>query len=238
MRLFQKSIFSISPALSSLALSAVLALGCGSSSFSSSPGTGTQSLRVDASISASEKIQNAQTADQFSTDISVQVSKAGSPVTNAVVVIGSPSGPLTLVTGGPAGTYRGNLPSYQRSYTLEVTAGADNILGVQLDGPEFHVITAPTSTTNQRAGELLTAVWSPGGAAEATVETEKFPETATQDSGSFQIPGTFLTGEAGKLKEDRVRIRRTNRTNLAGGTAGSSLSVRIRNEVKFLIDGR
>lgn len=238
MSLFQMSNFLVPRAVSAFALVALTALGCGSSSYSSSPGTGTQSLRVDASISASEKVQNAQTADQFSTDISVQVSKAGSPVTGAVVVIGSPSGPLTLVAGGPAGNYRGNLPSYQRSYTLEVTAGADNIRGVQLDGPEFHIITAPTSTTTQRAGEPLTAVWSPGGAAEATVETEKFPETATPDSGTFQIPGSFLTGEVGKLKEDRVRIRRTNRTNLAGGTAGSSLSVRIRNEVQFLIDGR
>lgn len=223
--------------LSALLLGSALLAGCGSAG-NASPGTGTRTLRVDASISASESVSNAQTASQFRTEVSVHITRAGAPVTDAVVSIGADGAPLILTPGGNAGDYRGSLPGYPGHYTLDVDAGPDNVHGVSLDGPPFHIISAPMQGAAMRAGQPLLVRWNPVGASAATVEAAEQPETGTPDTGEYTVAGSFLVADVGKLRDARVRVRRTNTTPLDGGAAGSTLTVRVRNAVDFSVDGR
>ncbi|MFO0579940.1 MAG: hypothetical protein U1A78_38705 [Polyangia bacterium] len=224
-------------ALSAILFGTALLSACGSSDIVDA-GSGTGTLRIDAEISASESVSNALTESQFRTEVSVRITRMGVGVPGASVVIGAAGAPLTLSPANNNGDYRGSLPGYARRYSLDVDAGADNVHGVRLDGPVFHIISAPMQGTLQRAGQPLTVSWSPGGASAATVEAAEMPETATPDNGVFTVAGSFLVADVGKLKDARVRVRRTNTTVLAGGAAGSTLTVRIRNAVDFSIDGR
>ena len=202
------------------------------------PGVGSQTLRVDAVITSSNTVQSALTSTQFATEFSVTVSKGGVPVQGAQVIIGSPSGQLTL--SGPLSndTYFGSLPGYEKTYSLDITSGADTISGARITGPDFHVINDPTPSGTYKANMPLVLNWAPAGANEATIETDKLNPTAVNDTGTFTVGPSFLMGDPGKVKEDKARITRTTRISLNGGSAGSTLSVRIRNEATFLIDAR
>jgi hypothetical protein len=217
------------------ALALALAAGCGDGT---SAGGGTRTLTVNASVSATESVDNAQTAGQFSTDFRVTVSKNGTPVEGATVTIGSTAGVATLTPATPAGTYTGRQTGYYRTYTLNVTAGADNVEGASVAGPDEHHFTVPTPGMLHKMGTPLEARWEPSGAPEAVIETKRMNEAAIPDTGMFSIAPGSLESEAGKLKEEEVRVRRTNRTLLSGGAAGSQMEVRVRNLVKFQVDGR
>lgn len=223
-----------------LALLAGTVAACGGNTAGGGdPGVGSQTLRVDAVITSSNTVQSALTNTQFATEFSVTVSKGGVPVQGAQVIIGSGSGPLTLTnTGGNQGNYRGSLPGYGQTYSLDITSGADTISGARITGPDFHVISDPTPSGTYKANMPLVLNWGPAGANEATIETAKLNPTAVSDTGTFTVGPSFLLGDPGKIKEDRARITRTTRISLNGGSAGSTLSVRIRNEATFLIDAR
>jgi hypothetical protein len=222
---------------------AMFALGCGDGAASpgggggaTDPGTGTGTLSIDANIGAEESTNNAQVATQFGTDFTVNVAKAGAPVSGATVTIGSAGGSVTLAETATPGTYAGTQGGYHQTYALDVVAGADNVRGARLAGPAFHVISSPTEGATYPAGQPITVNWAPGGASEATVETRGMPETTTTDSGTFTVGAAFLAGEAGRVSDERVRVRRTSRTPLAGGADDSELSVEVRNQVELFID--
>ena len=223
----------------------VLALGCSGGGAvpagvvgPTDPGGGTGTLTVDANVSAEESTNNAQAATQFGTDFTVNVSKAGAAVSGATVTIGSGGGVVVLAETATPGTYAGAQGGYHQTYTLSVVAGADDVHGVRLVGPAFHVIASPVEGATHPAGQAITVNWAPGGAPEATVETRSMPETAVDDSGTFTVAASFVAGEPGRLDDERVRVRRVSRTPLAGAASGSDLSVEIRNQVEFLVDAR
>jgi hypothetical protein len=223
---------------------ALLALGCGDGTSVgggggvTSPGTGTGTLRIDAGVSAEESANNAQVATQFGTDFTVNVTRAGAAVSGATITIGSSAGTVTLTETATPGTYAGAQGGYHQTYTLDVVAGADNVRGVRLVGPAFHRFSSPTEGATYPAGQPIAVNWAPGGAPEATVETRSMSETATADSGTFTVDASFLGGEPGRLEDERVRVRRTSRTPLAGGADDSELSIEVRNQVEFFVDAR
>jgi hypothetical protein len=200
------------------------------------PGTGTATLTIDANVSADESTNDARVATQFGTDFTVNITKAGAVISAATVTIGSAGGSVTLAETATPGTYAGTQAGYHQTYTLDVVAGADNVRGVRLVGPAFHTISSPTEGATYPAGQPITVNWAPGGAPEATVETRSMPETTTNDSGTFTVGASFLAGEPGRVEDERVRVRRASRTPLAGGAAGSDLSVTVRNQVELFID--
>jgi hypothetical protein len=220
---------------------AVLALlgaaACGSGLGGTSPGGGSGTLRVEASVSASEAVDNANSSTGFSTGFSVRVYRAGAPLSGARVMVTSPAGMLTLPESSEAGRYRGEQGGYHRTYALAVDLGADR-LDAQLVGPPAHAFTSPVARIVHPAGEPLMVAWSPMGAPAASIETREMDDTATPDDGAYTIPGSFLVGRPGELRDDRIRVRRAEEIALAGGTPGSTLSVSVRNQLTFDIDGR
>lgn len=203
-----------------------------------SGGTGTNSLRVDATISASEERDNASVAADFRAELTVDVTRGdGSPVTDAQVVVSSAGGEVTLAHQG-GGRYEGTQNGYWQSYGLRVIAGSERVEGVRGVGPAIHTFTAPTENAIHPAGSPLEVRWQPaGGTDEATLETDDFARQTVSDSGSFTVPAAALSGKAGEDQEDRVRVRRTTVQPIDGGLAGSDLTVRLRNEVSFIIRG-
>lgn len=203
-----------------------------------SGGSGTQSLRVDATISASEERDNASSPADFRAELTVDVKRGdGSAVTDAQVVISSDGGEVTLThTGG--GRYEGSQNGYWRAYGLRVIAGSERVEGVRGVGPAIHTFDAPLPTTVHPAGTPLEVRWQPaGGADETTLETDDLARQAVSDTGSFSVPASALTGKAGEDEEDRVRLRRSTVQPIDGGLAGSDLTVRLRNEVTFTVRG-
>jgi hypothetical protein len=202
------------------------------------PGSGTQTLTVEAGVSATETVDNATLASNFSTDFSVRVTRTGQPVTGAQVSIASSAGVVTLAEQGDPGSYAGTQAGYLRVYGLTVEAGADKLEGAQLVGPTAHAFTAPTVGFVQKAGLPLDVKWDPAGAQAASIETREMNSIDVADSGAFTVAGSFLAGKVGELRDDRIRVRRSDSLDLAGGAAGSSLSISVRNEITFNIDAR
>ncbi|MCA9669493.1 MAG: hypothetical protein KC503_28055 [Myxococcales bacterium] len=202
-----------------------------------SGGSGNGVLRVSAVIEASEEVDNASSADQFKAELTVDVTRAGAAVTDAVVTIASSAGTVTLSHEG-SGRYTAEQAGYARRYQLDVVAGADAVRGVRAEGPRIHTIDNPSEGARHPTAQPLEVRWTAGSATEVTVESERMPRATTTDSGRFSIAGTYLTAEAGKEETDRVRVRRSNVQLAAGGSAGSDVTVLVRNQVEFLIDAR
>lgn len=198
-----------------------------------SPGSGSNTLRVDAEASASESVNNASAASDFSTELSVRVSKGGAPVTGATVTIRSSCGEVALTDEMSTGTYRATQPSYCQTYTLEVTSGADRVAGVTVQGPAIHTISAPTERQNVSSRMALGIAWAPRGASETRIESRDYSTTLMGDPGASEIPMGRLRFEPGTATNERVRVTRSNSVQPAGAVTGSSFTVRIRNEVEF-----
>lgn len=200
-------------------------------------GTGNGVLFVDATASASEETDNASTPQGFATDFTVDVQRAAVPVTDAQVVVRSSGGPLTLSHAGN-GRYTARQTGYFQFYELEVSSGADEVRGVRARGPAIHTIASPSAGARVTAGAALEVTWSaPDTADEVTVETRDLAEQTTADDGSFSVPGSALAGSAGRDEDDRIRIRRSNVQAIAGGAASSDFTIRIRNQIQFVIAG-
>jgi hypothetical protein len=204
----------------------------GASPGNGDPGTGTGTLLVVARVTA-EASDNADDPTRFETELSVRVTRSGSPVEGATVRVGTSAGSTSLAPSEP-GSYTASQQGYQRSYTLEVQAGADSLSGAQLEGPAAHSFTSPTAGTVHPAGQALDVRWTPAGAEQANIETEELPSTTINDSGAYTVAGTYLAGGAGE-EEDRVLVTRANQLDLAGGAPGSSLVVSVRNGVEISV---
>jgi hypothetical protein len=213
---------------STFLLLALAACGPGSPN---NPGTGTQTLQIDGNVSASERQSNAATADQFSTDFDVRVTKGGVPVADATVVVRSSCGEVTLTFDAGTNRYAATQGSYCTTYTLDVTAGADRVSGVSVVGPAIHRITAPMDrqTLDPRQSHLVT--WTPSGASSARMETRDYSTTGA-DTGSAGIPMARLRSEPGTAANERVRVTRSSRVVPAGATGDSSFTVSVRNAVE------
>lgn len=200
--------------------------------FGNIPGSGTQTLRVDANASAESTVDNATSAANFTTNFDVRISKGGQAVTGATVIIGSANGNVTLTEGGP-GEYRGTQAGYSRTYGIKVDAGTDKIDGAQAEGPAFHAFASPTAGQVVKAGMPLEVKWTAGGAEQASIETRNLDQIDIPDNQTYTVAGTYI--QVNKDNNDRVRIERSSNVTLAGGAAGSSLTVSVRNQVPFTV---
>jgi hypothetical protein len=211
---------------------AFLVAACGGDTSNGSfPGTGTGTLFVSAQVSAENRVDNALDANGFDTKLEVEVKRAGQVVTDARVVVTSASGERTLVLEG--GKYKGGHVGYDRYYRLNVTAGADRVTGATIAGPALHRITNPLPGSSVPPQRDLRISWTLDDAADtASVETKEFKVDATQDLGQILVPGSYFPGKTGESTDDRVKIVRMTRVGLAGGTAGSAIEARVRNEVR------
>jgi hypothetical protein len=192
-----------------------------------SAGTGSGTLQVVV------EVEGRDVGGGFETEfVASVVDTAGDPVSGSVRVRGR-FGELGLAEESP-GTYRALRSGYETgSYTLEVTSDAGSVTGVTVTAPDVHSITSPTSGESVDAGTALNVRWT-----RAATADECRLETLDYDSDwIYGDPGTLYAPGIGNppRTDQRVRIKRRNVQEPAGGLSGSRFSVRIRCTVEPVI---
>ena len=223
----------------SLLTSLVLFAACGGSPLDpgagNSAGTGTSTLLVTGSATATPRIPNAQQASDFDTAFSVRIQLANAPVTTGTVTMTSSRGatPLTFTSvGNDAGHWTGDASGYDEVYQLDVTSGADKVSGVIVDGPDIHVITAPTAGAAVDSTMPFTATWDRAATADvARFDMGEVDAIVVPDTGSYSVAAGTLKASKDKAEPNTIRLTRENRISPAGATTGSQLTVGVENEI-------
>jgi len=226
----------------SLLTSLVLFAACGGSPLDpgagNNAGTGTSTLLVTGSATATPRLANAQQASDFDTAFSVRIQLAGAPVVTGSVTMTSSHGatPLTFTSvGNDAGHWTGDASGYDQVYQLDVTSGADKVSGVIVDGPDIHVITSPTAGATIDSTMPFTATWN--RAAEADVARWEMGDggngngIVVPDTGTYSVAPLTLNASKDKAQTNTIRLTRENRVTPAGATTGSELTVGVENEL-------
>jgi hypothetical protein len=200
------------------------------------PGTGSQTLFVDADVEASPVVTNASSATGFQTSFAVRVRKNNVDVTQGVVTITSNGGATTLIFDAAEARWRGTQASYHEVYVLSVDGGEDHVDGVRVDGPALHHFTEPLPGAVVNATLPLMVRWAREEAAATTsFDTEEINELEIADTGSYAVPTGGLKSNGNEPTEERLRLDRSSRVSPAGAIAGSSVRVRVRNEIDVLV---
>lgn len=200
-------------------------------------GTGTQTLLVRGTVSARPRITNAKLAADFDTEFRVQLSLNDVPVSTGMVTIHSAgkSVPLAwVVNGQSSGRWEASAVGYEEVYQLDVAAGDDNVNGVIVDGPDIHVITAPTAGAALDSTQAIVTTWD---RLETTDEARVAVDgdgIVVPDSGTYSMSPRTLRADKDKAKANTLHITRTNRVSPAGAVVGSSMSVTVSNEIEVV----
>lgn len=195
------------------------------------PGTGTLTMKVTADIEGKD------VPGGFTTEFTVRLRDAqDGPVSGAAVTIANSSlGTVTLQeTAAGSGDYVAARNTFAPGdYELDVVKDAQNqVRGVVVGGMAVHAIMTPARNDTVFANQALAVTWTrPSEAAGADLETRDYEVENIQDAGSFTIAAT----ENPPRDDQRIRIARFNRVNMAGGLLGSRLKLSIRNSVEPLV---
>jgi len=201
------------------------------------PGDGTQTLTVSGTVSASPRLSNARNSGDFETEFTVRVERGGQNVTTGIVEVTSSSGTIALTydPNNNNGRWRANAPGYDEVYILDVEDGADNLLGVRVDGPAIHYFTAPMSGENVDSTMPLPVSWSsPDEADSASVRADNIDDVAIDDTGSYTLAPGALKAKKDEAETNELRLRRTNRVTPRGGLVGSEWTVTISNRIEVV----
>ena len=197
-------------------------------------GEGTSTLTVSGNVSAEPRLSNARSGGEFDTDFSVRVERAGQAVATGTVEVTSASGTVRLVYDNN-GRWRGAAAGYDEFYILDVEDGADNILGVRVDGPDIHYFTAPTAGATVDSTMPLVVQWSYGdGADSASVKADNINDVAISDTGSYSLAPGALKAKPDQAETNDLELRRTNRVTPHGALGGSEWTVTIRNQIEVV----
>jgi len=197
-------------------------------------GNGTDTLLVTATARF--------TVGDDSTDVRVQVHKAGVAVDNATTidVRDGDTGDIFPLTHEGSATYRVSIPGYHRRLALEVQApnssgGKADALVAKLEGPSPHVIVNPKAggLTRGSQGTTLDIEWACNdgvGADQVTIGVDTgFSKVVTSDSGKAAGPAMAALPSGSY----QLTVTRTNTTELAGGVTGSAFSISFGVETRF-----
>jgi hypothetical protein len=202
------------------------------------PGTGTSTLTITGSARAEARVSNALDPSQFSTDLSVRVELNGIAVSTGTVTVRSSSGMIALVfnpNNGNGGRWEGSAAGYDEVYLFDVESGADNVKGVRVDGPDIHTFTKPTAGATLDSTIENPVEWDRSDKADsATIRTEVIDSLAIPDTGKYALAAGGLKAEKDKVKENSIRITRTNRVTPSGAAGGSEVSVSVDNSIQVL----
>jgi hypothetical protein len=226
-----------------IACSCLVVAACGGSPLDpgagNSLGTGSHTLSVDGSFSASSDLANPGDAMSFTTHFDVQLRNGQNPITTGSVVVSSNGGDVTLTyqpDGQNGGHWVGDQAGYYEVYELNVTSGADTVTGVRVDGPDIHTFSAPTMGANVDATMPLAVSWSRNDHADqTTIDTQALDKVAIDDTGSYTIAVGGLKSSKDKAENETIDLRRTNQVAPAGATAGSTVAVSVRNHVDVVV---
>lgn len=197
-------------------------------------GSGTNTLSVDGSASASPNGPNAVRATDFHTEFSVRINLNGASITAGTVTVQSQFATTPLTYDGN-GRWVGTAANYDEVYQLDVVSGADEVRGVIVDGPSIHVITAPTAGAALDSTIVNKITWDrDDGADIASIDTENIDRLTIPDTGSYMMSAGALKADQDQTKENRIEIRRTNHIAPGGAVPGSDFAVSIENRVDVL----
>jgi phage tail sheath gpL-like len=195
---------------------------CGSDS-ATDPGTGTQTLAVQGTMT--------RNADDDTASLHVNVQRAGVRVDDAMVTVHSERGDVTLTHDG-SGDYVGVQAGWAGSYRLEVAAGADRLEG-SIRAPELMTLLSPDPTTaidaHAAVNGVVTLRWSGEAADSIRVRSKDFDYEGT-DEGHVDMAAAQL-----KESSQEVELRRENSVALAGGVPGSTLSASCRGNFTLIV---
>ncbi|HEU5303885.1 MAG TPA: hypothetical protein VFU40_04510 [Gemmatimonadales bacterium] len=160
---------------------------------------------------------------------------AGAPVSGAVVTVRNTAlGTVNLLElNAASGDYEATVNTFASGdYRLDVTRGLDNVQGVVVGGMSAHRILQPPADTTITANQPFTVTWTrPSEAVAADLETRDFSTTGIPDAGTF----TISAADNPARPDQRIRLWRYNRVDIAGGLPGSQLKLSIRNTVEPVI---
>ncbi len=193
-------------------------------------GTGTRTMKVTADIDGDD------VPGGFVTDFEVNLRDAqDNPISGAIVTIqNSTLGTVNLLeTDVGTGDYVASRNTFAPGdYGLDVVKGEENVRDVVVGGMSAHEITSPAGTDTLAANMPVTITWNrPSEAAGADVETRDYIAEGIADMGTLTVPGQFLTART----DERIRVKRFNKVDIAGGLFGSRIKLSIRNTVEPLI---
>jgi hypothetical protein len=211
--------------------------GCGGDDLpdGDSLGDGNNVLTVSASVEASALFDNARDRNDFATTFEVQLSRSGVDVDDAIVTIESDAGVIDLVRDG-GGEYQGAQGGYHEIYRLDVDAGVDFVHGVRIDGPDIHTFRSPIPGATVPGNQDLIVEWDRGERAESVqIETRAMDQLSIDDGGEFAVPASGLDWDNEEIRDERIRLERTNRLSPAGAAGESSLGVTVRNQIEILV---
>ncbi|MEP6864587.1 MAG: hypothetical protein ABJE66_28455 [Deltaproteobacteria bacterium] len=223
----------------SVLTSLVLFAACGGSPLDpgagDSAGTGTSTLLVTGSATATPRLSNAQQPSDFDTAFSVRIQLAGAPIVTGTVTMTSSRGatPLAFTSvGNDAGRWTGDATGYDEVYQLDVTSGTDKVSGVIVDGPDIHIITSPTAGATLDATMPFTATWNRAMSADvARFQMGDGDGLVVPDTGSYSVSAGILKASQDKAQTNTLRLTRQNRVTPAGALTGSELTVGVENEL-------
>lgn len=201
------------------------------------PGDGTGTLQIEGSVRAESRLAGAINPGDFDTEFSVDVLLNSVKVTTGSVKLTSLSGTIELAydPNSNNGRWRGTAAGYDEVYVLDVVSGADNVLGVRVDGPDIHTFRAPLAGATVDTTMPLDVTWAREDEADsAAIRTENLDNVAIADTGSYAISPGGLKAERDQPRENEIRISRTNRVIPAGGAAGSVMEVSVRNMLSVI----
>jgi hypothetical protein len=190
-------------------------------------------LRVEGELIAS--FERDEGEPEAEVRCSLRLTLAGEPVSDARVTLESDSGALELTENN--GQFSGSQTGYFARYTLVVRARATEFRAA-FSALAPHRIEAPIDGVTLRASAPLSVRWSPSGAPEATIEAARYAETPIADTGAYTIPAAALVGEAGRVTEERARIRRAQSIPLSEFADASRLRVIVVRGARFSLDAR
>lgn len=200
-------------------------------------GTGTNTLLVTGSAIATPRLSNAQAETDFDTDFSVRVTLNNVPVTTGTVTIKSRYVNVPLVfrpDGGNGGRWDGTAAGYDVVYQLDVANGTDAVNGVIVEGPDIHVITAPTAGATIDPSMMFNTTWNranPADEARFSASGDVIDGIVVPDSGTYSVAPLTLKYEKDQSRTNTLRLTRTNRTSPSGAITGSNFQVGVTNEV-------
>lgn len=228
--------------MKSLSLSAMIVFAaCGGTDLDpgsgDDPGTGTSTLAVEANVSANARVENARTAGEFDTEMTVRITKDGADVTTGDVTMTSASGTVTLVfdTTENRNRWRAIAAGYDEVYVLDIESGDDNLLGVRVDGPDIHTFTSPAPRAEVDSTMQLAVTWERGDQADsASIRAKETDDISMPDAGSYMLAAGSLKAKKDETEENELRIRRTNRITPGGAAGGSVMAITVDNRMTIL----
>ena len=197
-----------------------------------STGSGTNTLFVEGRVTAEARLTNARSGIEFDSEFSIRILLNQNPVTAGTVTITSATGEFPLTYVGDSGRWQGRMNGYDEVYVLDVEAGADNVKGVRVDGPDVHTFEKPLAGATVDSTMPLEIDWARDDEADiASIDTDRIERLSIPDSGKYMLSAGALDAERDQARENDIRIERTDIVIPSGAIAGSEFSVRVRNDI-------